>query len=266
MQRKNILEGLIGVLAIASIILIATESLVSLSAESLMAIYITDLVICIVFAAEFAYRLKTAVSKSAFLKYHGYEILAMVPAFAFYAMGSAPAISVGLRSLRLIRVIRVIIVIARMKRFFGASNTFIQRSKLIYLLATSLSIIFIGAFVVLVFEDRTIGAQITNYSDAVWWSISTVTTVGYGDIVPNSIPGRIIGMGLMLVGIGVMAALISQVSATIVESRFKQSDKANDLRSGIVMQIKERLDRIEQLSEADMSLLLRMLQSLREAK
>ena len=98
-------------------------------------------------------------------------------------------------------------------------------------------IVFISAFTVLACETGTASAQITNFSDAVWWSISTVSTVGYGDIVPHTVAGRIVGMVLMVVGIGVMAALISQVSATLVESRMKKRMGKKYLVDGIEFQI-----------------------------
>lgn len=79
MRREKWGKGLISLLAITSIILIAVESLVSLSAGWLFGIYAADLAICLVFAWEFAHRLRYAEDRLAFLKTHGFEILAMVP-------------------------------------------------------------------------------------------------------------------------------------------------------------------------------------------
>jgi voltage-gated potassium channel len=153
-----------------------------------------------------------------------------------------------------------------MRRVLSRSGGFWQRSNLVALLSITISIIFIGALVVLVLESGTSGAQITNFSDAVWWCISTVTTVGYGDIVPESLAGRIIGMFLMVVGIGVMAAFISQVSATLVESRIKRRTEKDDLRTTVISEIKTRLDNLEKMSESEVALMVEMIQSLRLKK
>jgi len=155
MKRENWVEGVIGALAIISIILICVESLVTLSPRWLFGIYVIDLVICLVFALEFGYRLRRAETKPGFLKTHGFEILAMVPAFALYAVSASPIISAGLRSLRLIRVVRVILVVARMRRFTHAINRFVRQSNLIYLLIASITIIFIGGFAALMLEKGT---------------------------------------------------------------------------------------------------------------
>ncbi len=263
MTRKPKIEILIGLLAVISIISLIIESLVNLSTEWLVSIYAVDFAICVVFALDFIYRLKSTENKSHFLKFHGYEILAIIPAVALSALGTIPAISAGLRSLRLIRIVRLFLVMARMRRFFTTSGRFIQRTRLVALLGITMSIVFISAFVVFLLESGTASAQITNFSDAVWWSISTVTTVGYGDIVPNSIGGRVMGMVLMIVGIGVMAAFISQVSATLVESRIKQPSEIGNLKATIVSEIKDSIDRVDELTDNEVSLLIHMIQSLR---
>ena len=263
MSRKNMIEITIGILAIVSIALVAIESLVSVSEGTLMGIYIADLLICVVFAWDFAMRLRSSESKSRFMKTNGFEILAMIPAIALYALGAIPAISTALRSLRLVRVVRVVFLVARMRRAMSKSGRFLQQSHLLAMFGITISIIFIGAFAVLLLEAGTPNAQITNFSDAIWWTISTVTTVGYGDIVPNSIAGRIMGMVLMVVGIGVMAGFISQVSATLVESRIKHNTEKDDFRTSIVKEIKDRIDKIDKLSESEVSLLMQMIQTLR---
>jgi voltage-gated potassium channel len=261
--RKNITEIVIGILAGISIILVVIESLVSVSQSTLIGMYIADLIICIVFAVDFIRSFRVSESRSRFMKFHGFEILAMIPAFALYALSSIPAIAVALRSLRLIRVVRVIFLLARMQRFMSVSNRFIRRSNLILLFVITLAITFIGAYAALVFESGTENAEITNFSDAVWWSISTIATVGYGDIVPHSVAGRIMGMCLMFVGIGVMAAFVSQVSATLVESRMKSNAKKDDLRAGIISEIKIKLDNLDTLSESDVALLTNLIHTLR---
>jgi voltage-gated potassium channel len=263
MNRNQTTEIVIGILAIISIVLVAVESLVSVSRGVLIGIYIADLIICIVFAWDFIHRLRTSEDRGRFIRRNGFEILAMIPALAIFALGAIPAISSALRSLRLIRVVRVIIMLARMRRVMSTGGRFLQHSHLIAMLAITLIIIFIGSFTVLVLERDTEGAEINNFSDAVWWSISTVTTVGYGDIVPNTISGRIMGMVLMIVGIGVMAAFISEVSAVLVEARLNKATPASDLRTSMINEIKSRIDSIETMSEGDVNLLMQMINTLR---
>ena len=265
MKRENVIEGLIGLLAILSIVIIVVESLVALPPGWLFTLYGVDLAICLVFAVEFVYRLRQSENRTSFLKTHGFEILAMTPAFAFYAAGT-PLISGGLRSLRLIRVIRMVLVITRMARFFAATSRFAQQSRLVYLLAAAISTIFIGGFAAFLLEHGVPDAKITNLSDALWWSIATVTTVGYGDIVPNTHTGRIMGMVLMVIGIGIMTAFIATVSATLVESRMKRSEDRGSLRDVMLSEIKDKIDHIDKLSDSELDLLMKMILALRSTK
>ena len=54
--------------------------------------------------------------------------------------------------------------------------------------------------------------------DGVWWSVVTVTTVGYGDIVPHTVAGRLIGILVMLLGIGFLSILTATVASYFVKS------------------------------------------------
>lgn len=261
MSKKTLTEVIIGVLAIVSIVLVAVESLTSVSEYTLMCIYIADLAICIIFAIDFIRRLQSSENRARFMKRNGFEILAMVPAVALYAIGTIPAISIALRSIRLIRVLRVILMLARLRRVFLRMDTFFQRSNLLKLFCVTASVVFAGAFAALILDSGTENAQITNLSDAIWWSISTISTVGYGDIVPRSTAGRIMGMVLMVIGIGIMTTFISVVSATIVETRIKRDVK--DFKSTILTEIKNKLDDIDNLSENEMALLIQTIQALK---
>jgi len=260
MSRKLLFEIFIGVLAIVSIVLVAVETAVPVSQSTLTGIYITDLVICAVFAADFIRRLIQSDNRSRFWLTNGYEILAMIPAVSLYALGTIPAISTAFRALRLVRVV---LLLARMRRAMAASGGFLQRSHLLALAGITVSVILTGAFAAYVLESGTENAQITTFSDAVWWSLSTVTTVGYGDIVPHSLGGRVMGMGLMVVGIGVMTAFISQVSAALVESRLKRTAVKNDVKSAVIAEIKNKLDNLSSLSENDINTLIKLIQALK---
>jgi voltage-gated potassium channel len=265
-KKHQILEVIIGLLAVVSIILLIIDLFVDLSTKWLLIIYSIDLAICLIFAAEFIYRIRKAENKKAFLKSNWYEILAMVPAFVFYIAGSIAAISAALRLLRLIRVVRVIAVLSRMKRLYRIEGSFIQRSRLLYLLTITVVLVVISSAAVFCLERNMPGTQIDNFSDALWWSISTVSTVGYGDIVPNGVVGRAIGMVLMVIGIGIMTALISQISATLVQNRLEKNRASSQLKKSMISEIKRSLDNIENLTDHEIDLLTDMMKLLRSNK
>ena len=263
MERRHAIEYGMGALAVISILLISLEPEMDFSRGWLIGIYTIDLIICVIFAWDFTWRYHHYSDKGRFWKWHWYEILAMIPAFALYLAAGLPLISTGFRALRLIRIV---IMFSRTTRFFAIAGSFIRRSRLVSIMGITIVIILAAAFLVLFLENDYPAAQIQNFSDAVWWSLSTVTTVGYGDIVPNTIGGRIVGMVLMIIGIGMMAAFISQVSATIIESRLVGTKHESDFKMKLKVHVKNSIDGLDKLTDEEIDVLVKNIHSLRQLK
>ena len=91
---------------------------------------------------------------------------------------------------------------------------------LIYFTIAGNVLTFFSAYIFYFFESG-INENVSSYLDAAWWALCTISTVGYGDIVPVTIEGRIIGAFLIIVGVtfflGFMAVLVSVMSALITE-------------------------------------------------
>lgn len=104
-------------------------------------------------------------------------------------------------------------------------------------------------------------AEITNLLDAFWWVTATVTTVGYGDVVPVTELGRVIGIALMFVGITIIATFISAFGAMLIGSRLKKHETVEDsTKSMIIKKIKE----IENLEKNEVELLISMVKDLHD--
>lgn len=97
----------------------------------------------------------------------------------------------------------------------------------------------VAAALVLNFERDTPNSNIHSYPDALWWAVTTITTVGYGDRFPSSPAGRGVVVVLMVAGIAMFGIVTASIAAYFVEQRAGQ-----DLASRLD-QLLERLDRIE---------------------
>ena len=98
-------------------------------------------------------------------------------------------------------------------------------NKLFYLLFAAAIIIVSGTFAIYYIESEQEGTQINTMLDALWWTVATITTVGYGDIVPVSDAGRIIAIVYMFFGIGVIAIFLSVLGTNFYKKRFQEDEK-----------------------------------------
>ena len=104
-------------------------------------------------------------------------------------------------------------------------------------------------------------AQITNLIDAFWWVSATVTTVGYGDVVPVTELGRLMGIALMFIGISIIGTFISALGAILIGSRLK---KRETLESSTKSMIIRKIHDIENLEKNEVELLISMVKDLHD--
>ena len=97
------------------------------------------------------------------------------------------------------------------------AETVLKHHSLFRVLIAAAGTLFLGAWLVLLFEENAKGSNIHSYPDALWWAIVTVTTVGYGDRFPVSAGGRAVAVVLMLVGIGLIGVLTATVASVFVK-------------------------------------------------
>ena len=100
-------------------------------------------------------------------------------------------------------------------------------------------IVFAAAALEFGFESHQRGSNIHAFSDAIWWAMVTVTTVGYGDRFPVTAAGRGVAVVLMLVGIGLVGVVTATVASYFVEQRQDHNTAELD----------RRLERIERMLE-----------------
>jgi voltage-gated potassium channel len=89
---------------------------------------------------------------------------------------------------------------------------------------SAFALITVASLLVLRFESGRAGATIETGSDAFWWALVTVTTVGYGDYVPVTLFGRILAIVLMVFGIGIFAVLTSVVASRLVGLHYDRDE------------------------------------------
>lgn len=116
--------------------------------------------------------------------------------------------------LRPLRLVRLVILVSALQKAVGRAI----RGKVVVYAATSAALlVYVASLAVLQAERTDPNASITSFGQAVWWAITTVTTVGYGDGYPVTTTGRIVAALLMLGGISLIGAITATFASWIVE-------------------------------------------------
>lgn len=86
-----------------------------------------------------------------------------------------------------------------------------------YVAGSAALLVFVGALAVLDAEQSVPEAKILTFGDALWWAVTTITTVGYGDLYPVTAVGRAVAVALMLSGIAVLGVVTASIASWLVQ-------------------------------------------------
>ena len=162
-----------------------------------------DFAICRFFFLEFIYRFIKAENKMKFMKWGWIDLLSSIPMVDFLRTGRL------LRLIRLIRVVRAFRSIRQLLNHIFANKA--EGTLTTVSILTILMIIF-SAIGILEVENSP-NSNIKTAEDAIWWTYTTLTTVGYGDKYPVTTEGRILAMVLMTFGVGLFGTFTAYVSS-----------------------------------------------------
>lgn len=153
-----------------------------------------DLLVCALFLMDFIVTLATSKNRwQYFITWGWLDLLSSVPMLPAARLGRLARI---FRVVRVIRSIRATRLVASLVLQHRAENTFMAAALVGILLTITCSA------AMLHFEGKAEGANIKTAEDAVWWSLVTITTVGYGDRFPVTTEGRLLAVVLMFAGVG----------------------------------------------------------------
>ncbi|KAB3525828.1 potassium channel family protein [Alkaliphilus serpentinus] len=178
--------------------------------------------ILFIFAVDYFTRLFFSKDKRKFAISHIFDLIAIIPFNYFFR---------GIRVFRLLRLIkltealqimRIIRLLALMSKLRHEISLFFRTSGFLYITLINTVAILFGAIGIYYAEFKY---SINRFGEALWWSVVTATTVGYGDIVPITILGRIIGSIVMFAGITFMGIYTGMITIYFInnKSRYKTS-------------------------------------------
>lgn len=154
-------------------------------------------VIWIMFIIDYFVRLTLSTNKRIFFKRNVIDLISMAIPFT--------------------RPFLLLMYLSRLRWFRGRQGSSVRARLVAYAASFALMYIYVLSLAVYAAERNADGATILNYGDSVWWAIETITTVGYGDMIPVTIAGRVYASLLMLGGVVIVGATTATVISYLSE-------------------------------------------------
>ncbi|MEU7730583.1 potassium channel family protein [Streptomyces sp. NPDC040724] len=172
------------------------------------------------FALDYLVRLGLSTNRKHFVRTHWLDLAAVV----------LPLV----QPLRLLRLVATLMLVGRRARMAP------QIRLTTYVAGAVVGLLMFGSLAVLSVERDAPDGNIRNLGDAVWWSFTTMTTVGYGDHSPTTGLGRVLAVGLMLSGIALLGVVTANIAAWFI-SRFERDDQVERLQLAAIRELQEEV-------------------------
>jgi len=213
----------IQILIIFSLISFSVETIPDLSAGTIRFLNVSELIVVIIFTTEYLLRLLVADKKLQFL-FSFYGIIDLLAVLPFYI-----ASGIDLRSIRIFRLFRLLRAF-KILRYSNALNRLknafliVKDEFIIFIIATSF-LLYVSAVGIYYFENAAQPEQFKSVFHCLWWSVVTLTTVGYGDIYPITAGGKIFTSIITLIGLGIVAVPTGLLASALTKTIKDNSDE-----------------------------------------
>ncbi|MFV0136230.1 potassium channel family protein [Streptomyces sp. HMX87] len=218
-QRRT--QGPLLALAVLFAVAYAVPIVVSpVSRTVVLACAVTEWAVWAAFAVDYLVRLWLAEQRWKFVRTHWLDLCAV----------ALPL----LQPLRLLRLVSTLLLVGRRARMAS------QVRLTTYVAGSVVGLLMFGSLAVLSVERDAPDGNIRTLGDAVWWSFTTMTTVGYGDHAPTTGLGRVLAVGLMLSGIALLGVVTANIAAWFI-ARFEKEDAEERRQTEALRELTEQV-------------------------
>ena len=204
---------------------------------------IIDLLLWGVFVVDYGWRFFLSKGKWRFILENIFDLLAILPLNAIFTVFRLSRIFRLARLTKLLKLTRLLRIVGLTGKLEKKVGKLLRTTGLLYIFYLNSFIVLVGSSILSVVEEK-------SFSESLWWALVTVTTVGYGDIVPNSIFGKWLAVLLMLVGIGTIGMLTSALTNFFVKENPDEQIKLDKLQDELSSQrilLEKQSEKIEEL-------------------
>lgn len=222
-------DGPMTVLALLMVPILLVPLVVNLSSSLQGDLDAAGYVIWALFTVEYLAKLYLAPARWHFVRTHVLDLIVVIVPFLRPLR--------ILRAARLLRLLRLVRLVSFLGEGLRRARSILAHRGLNYVLLVATMLVFAAAGLELTFE-RTASSNIHSYADGLWWAVTTITTVGYGDRFPVTAAGRGVAVVVMITGIALFGTIAASVSSYFVTQK---TDAAEERMA----ELGNQLERIE---------------------
>lgn len=202
-------------LIVLSVITFSVETLPNLKPQTKAILNSIEVFCVVVFTLEYLARIFVSDRKLKFIfSFFGLiDLFAILPFYLSFGL--------DLRSLRVLRMFRLFRLL-KLVRYNRAMRHFakamlLAKEQIILFMGVTLVLIYFAAIGIYYFENEAQPEHFSSIFDSLWWSIVTLTTVGYGDVYPITVGGRVFTFFILLIGLGIVAIPTGIISSSLTK-------------------------------------------------
>ena len=209
-------------LVVISLLSFSLETLPNLSKNQIFILKLIEIVIITIFSIEYLLRIFVTNKKFKYI-FSFYGLIDLLTILPFYL-----SLTIDLRSLRALRLLRLFRIL-KLVRFNKAINRFqealkIAREEIIIFIFATCIVLYLSSVGIFFFENTIQPDKFSSVFHSLWWAIVTLTTVGYGDIYPLTLGGRIFTFFILILGLGVVGIPAGLIASALTAVRRKEEN------------------------------------------
>ncbi|MFT6732573.1 MAG: voltage-gated potassium channel [Polaribacter sp.] len=211
------------ILIVLSIVTFSIETLPNLEVQTRYYLRMFEIMTVSIFTLEYISRFIVATSKKGFVfSFFGIvDILSILP---FYL-----STGLDLRAVRMLRLFRLFRIL-KLVRYSAALNRFksafaIAKEELMLFLFATMAMFYLSGVGIYYFENEAQPEAFSSIFHSLWWSVITLTTVGYGDIYPITVGGKIFTLFILIIGLGIVSIPAGLIASALSKARTMENDE-----------------------------------------
>lgn len=214
-KTGRILDFFIQFLIIVSLLSFTIETIPNLSKETIFWLSVIEILCVAIFTIEYVLRIVVADNKFKFI-FSFYGLIDLFAILPFYISSGIDLRSI--RIFRLFRLFRAFKLFRYSKALQRLKNAFVSvKAELVLFVIATLFLLYVSSVGIYYFENETQPENFASIFHCLWWAVATLTTVGYGDVYPVTIGGKIFTSLIVLIGIGIVAVPTGLIASALTK-------------------------------------------------